>query len=126
LLDTTRRFRGQPPIDPQAWLESGYKPTPTIIEAAQALYRSHQVLEITRSDAGARNLTVTTERLSKIIEEAKSGRQKVICFVTGVPGAGKTLAGLNLITQRTQAHGERARRFFYRVTARWSKFSGRH
>ena len=106
LQATVRRFGQQAPLDPATWLESGYKPTPTIIEAAQALYRAHRVEEITRADAGARNLTVTTARLNAIIEEAKARHQKVICFVTGVPGAGKTLAGLNLITQRTQAHGE--------------------
>ncbi len=100
------RFRSQTELDPAAWLESGYKPTPTIIEAAQALYRAHRVEEITRSDAGAKNLSITTDRLNAIIEFAKTKHQKVICFVTGVPGAGKTLAGLNLITRRTQAHGE--------------------
>lgn len=106
LLATVRRFGPQPALSPAAWLESGYKPTPTIIEAAQALYRDHRVEEIINSAAGKKNLTVTSDRLSAIIDEAKERHQKVICFVTGVPGAGKTLAGLNLITQRTQAHGE--------------------
>ncbi len=106
LLATARRFSGQPPLSPESWMASGYKPTPTIIEAAQALYRSHRVDEITRSDAGAKNLSVTTARLNAIIEQAKANRQKAICFVTGVPGAGKTLAGLNLVTQRADAHAE--------------------
>src|ERR1700737_3211686 len=81
-----------------------YKPTPTIIEAAQALYQGHKVAEITRSDAEAINLSQTAECIAQIIEDAKSKRYKAICFVTGVPGAGKTLAGLNLVTQRTNAH----------------------
>ncbi|HVW73059.1 MAG TPA: DUF2075 domain-containing protein [Rhizomicrobium sp.] len=106
LQETVGRFGPQPPLDPMVWLGSGYKPTPTIIEAAQALYREHQVEEIINSAAGKKNLTVTTTRLNAIIDDAKARHQKVICFVTGVPGAGKTLAGLNLITQRTQAHGE--------------------
>jgi hypothetical protein len=106
LLATVRRFPGQPRLDPQDWMASGYKPTPTIIEAAQALYRSHRVDEITRSDAGAKNLSVTTARISAVIEEAKANNHKAICFVTGVPGAGKTLAGLNLVTQRTNTHTE--------------------
>jgi hypothetical protein len=92
------------PIDVHAWISSGYKPTPTIIEAAQALYQGHTVTEITRSDAGAINLSQTAECIAQIIEDAKSKRHKAICFVTGVPGAGKTLAGLNLVTQRTQIH----------------------
>lgn len=94
----------QPSLDAVTWSASGYKPTPTIIEAAQALYRNHRVEDITRSDAGAQNLTVTTACLSSIIEDAKKLRKKAICFVTGVPGAGKTLAGLNLVTHRTKAH----------------------
>lgn len=92
------------PIDTSAWLASGYKPTPTIIEAAQALYQHHGVEEITRSDAGAKNLAATTNCLQRIIEDAKATDQKVICFVTGVPGAGKTLAGLNIATKRAEAH----------------------
>lgn len=106
LLATVCRFSHQPPLSPQQWMASGYKPTPTIIEAAQALYRSHRVDEITRSDAGAKNLSVTTTRIAAIIEAAKSGNHKAICFVTGVPGAGKTLAGLNLVTQRADTHTE--------------------
>jgi hypothetical protein len=106
LLATVRRFSHQPPLIPQEWMTSGYRPTPTIIEAAQALYRSHRVDEITRSDAGAKNLSVTTARIAAIVEQAKINNHKAICFVTGVPGAGKTLAGLNLVTQRTDAHME--------------------
>jgi hypothetical protein len=106
LLATVSRFSRQPSLSPQEWMASGYKPTPTIIEAAQALYRSHRVDEITRSDAGAKNLSVTTTRISAIVEKAKAEDHKAICFVTGVPGAGKTLAGLNLVTQRTDAHTE--------------------
>jgi hypothetical protein len=106
LMATVRRFVPQPPISPQQWMTSGYKPTPTIIEAAQALYRSHRVDEITRSDAGAKNLSVTTARITAILEEAKTRNHKAICFVTGVPGAGKTLAGLNLVTQRANTKTE--------------------
>jgi len=83
-------------IDPQNWLNSRYKPTPTIIEAAQALYKGHNVEEISRSEAGAYNLSRTSTVILDIINEAKQKQRKAICFVTGVPGAGKTLAGLNL------------------------------
>ena len=106
LVATVRRFPPQPSLLLDEWASGGYKPTPTIIEAAQALYRSHRVDEIKSYDAGSKNLSVTTARLAAIIEEAKTNNFKAICFVTGVPGAGKTLAGMNLITQRTQAHGD--------------------
>ena len=91
-------------FDGWQWSRAGYKPTPTIIEAAQALYQGHRVEDITRADSGAKNLSLTAAGLSDIIEDAKANRRKAICFVTGVPGAGKTLAGLNLVTLRTKAH----------------------
>jgi len=82
------------------WEKSTYKPTPTIIEAAQALYKGHNVHEISRNDSGAINLSQTTKVINSIIETAKSKKQKSICFLTGVPGAGKTLAGLNIANER--------------------------
>ena len=85
-----------------AWGNSRYAPTPTIIEAAQALYRNHSVDDISRNDAGAQNLTETTAAISRIIDDCKVNGRKGICFVTGVPGAGKTLAGLNIANSRHQ------------------------
>lgn len=77
-----------------------YSPTPTIVEAAVSLYNSHSVDEITRSDAEAVNLTHTTTAISKIIDYSKEHGKKAICFVTGVPGAGKTLVGLKVATSK--------------------------
>lgn len=88
-------------FDYEAWENSDYMPTPTIIEAAQALYNGHNVQEITRSDASASNLTTTTQAIQRIISYSKENRKKSICFITGVPGAGKTLVGLNLAIQNT-------------------------
>ena len=94
------------PIDVHAWSQSGYQPTPTIVEAALALYRQHDVKEITRSEAGADNLGLTATRVEQIIENAKTNNRKAICFITGVPGAGKTLAGLNIATSRAEQHSD--------------------
>lgn len=88
---------GSDPIDPIAWDNSPYRPVPTIIEAAEALFAGHNVREIAHSHAGATNLTITSDRLVDIIQQAQRRSEKVICFVTGVPGAGKTLAGLNVV-----------------------------
>jgi DUF2075 family protein len=85
------------PIDPTAWDNSPYRPVPTIIEAAEVLFAGHNVSEIAHSYAGATNLTITSDRLVEIIQQAQRQSEKVICFVTGVPGAGKTLAGLNVV-----------------------------
>lgn len=85
------------PINPNDWDSSPYRPVPTIIEAAEILFAGHNVREIMHSHAGAINLTLTSDRLVEIIQEAQRKSEKVICFVTGVPGAGKTLAGLNVV-----------------------------
>lgn len=86
-----------PIIDLPHWLHSSYKPTPTIIEAAQALYANHDVSDIARNDA-QENLHITSNALQTIIHQARLHQRKTICFVTGVPGAGKTLIGLNIAT----------------------------
>ena len=93
-------------IDANEWVRSGYKPTPTIVEAARALYEGHSVEEISRSDAGAANLTLTARCVFEIIEHSKRNGRKAICFITGVPGAGKTLAGLNISTRLLRAKEE--------------------
>jgi len=90
-------------IEAAPWSASPYRPTPTIIEAARALYAQHSVEAIARHDAGAENLRVTSRHLEDLVDEARRARRKVICFVTGVPGAGKTLVGLNVATRRTDA-----------------------
>ena len=87
-------------LDARKWGTSPYQPTPTIIEAAQTLYAQHSVEAIARSDAGARNLRLTSQRIEELVEEARQKKHKIIIFVTGVPGAGKTLVGLNVATKK--------------------------
>lgn len=89
-------------VDANGWRTSGYRPTPTIIQAAEALYRGHSVEQISRSAAGEKNLRSTQERIAQIVDESKEKCLKSICFLTGVPGAGKTLAGLNIAAKRAQ------------------------
>ena len=85
-------------LDPFVWENGRYSPTPTIIEAAKALYNNHSVVEIARNDAAAQNLNLTTGTIAEIIATSKRDSKKSICFITGVPGAGKTLVGLNIAT----------------------------
>lgn len=98
VINSVLQFADGETIDPDWWEQGRYSPTPTIIEAAMALYSGHSVSEISRSDASAINLTVTSNAISEIIRVAQEGSHKSICFVTGVPGAGKTLVGLNIAT----------------------------
>jgi Schlafen group 3, DNA/RNA helicase domain len=85
-------------IDVVSWEASGYKPTPTIIEATLALYNGHSVVDISRNDAGAVNLTKTSSCVKEIIQRSRANSEKAVVFVTGVPGAGKTLVGLDVAT----------------------------
>jgi len=87
-------------LDAPSWLQAPYRPTPTIVEAARALYAQHSVEAIARYDAGAYNLRLTSNRIEELVDEAKSLGKKKVCFITGVPGAGKTLVGLNVATRR--------------------------
>lgn len=105
-IDAVLGFADGEGIDAKAWEEGRYCPTPNIIEAALALYRKHDVAEISRSDAGAKNLHQTTRAISDIIRDAKGQGNKAICFVTGVPGAGKTLIGLNIATKHLDAKSD--------------------
>jgi hypothetical protein len=82
-------------IDASVWENSVYSPTPTIIQAAQALFAGQKVEAITNK--GAENLSLTTDYVVKLITKARQNKKKVVCFITGVPGAGKTLVGLNII-----------------------------
>jgi len=86
-------------VDINDYIAGSYSPTPSIIEAAIKLYNNHNVEEITRNDADVTNLNLTTNYISETIEHAKSNKRKIICFVTGVPGAGKTLVGLKVATE---------------------------
>ena len=92
ILDASPKYS----IDIVQWENSRYKPTPTIIEATLALYNGHSVADISRSDASAYNLTVTSEAITKIIKRSREHKEKSLILVTGVPGAGKTLVGLNI------------------------------
>jgi DNA polymerase III delta prime subunit len=93
-------------IDISLWEKGRYCPTPTIVEAATALYNRHSVEEISRSDAGAKNLSLTSKTVAEIIKYSQKNSKKTICFVTGVPGAGKTLVGLNIATSHFNKKSE--------------------
>ncbi len=86
---------GGSPIDANAWVDAPYRPTLSVIEAAERLYENHDVREISHSYAS--NLDATTDMLAEVIREARAQNRRYVCFVTGVPGAGKTLTGLNVV-----------------------------
>jgi hypothetical protein len=92
--------RGHVQVDPRAWDEARFKPIPPIIDAAVALYSNMNVFEIGHSCAAREDLLQTTNRLVEIVSAARRDKTKAICFITGIPGAGKTLVGLNAVHER--------------------------
>ena len=106
VIDDVLHFVDGNEINPLQWESGRYQPTPTIIEAAMALYSGHSVSEISRSDASAINLRDTSDAISKIIRLSKEKSHKSLCFVTGVPGSGKTLVGLNIATNHIDKNND--------------------
>lgn len=99
VLENVLTFVDGDNIDRSQWEGGSYCPTPTIIEAAMALYNDHSVEDISRKDASAINLKQTSDAIAAVIRISRERSHKSICFVTGVPGAGKTLVGLNVATK---------------------------
>ncbi len=94
------KFPSETPVIPN-WIISPYAPTPTIIETAKSLYENHTVENITRHEADKVSTDRTIAYILDVIQESKKKQQKSICFVTGVPGAGKTLVGLDVAVKQT-------------------------
>ena len=104
VLEHAGACKGSPSIDD--WTISPYTPTPTIVEAARTLYENHSVEDITRHEADKVSTDTTIDSLLQIIQTSKEKQEKSICFVTGVPGAGKTLVGLDVAIKQTYKDGE--------------------
>ncbi|MBR2123165.1 MAG: DUF2075 domain-containing protein [Lachnospiraceae bacterium] len=100
IIAVLNRFPNEAPIDSR-WIISPYAPTPTIVEAARALYENHSVEDITRHEADDVSTDRTINYILQVIKESKEKQKKSICFVTGVPGAGKTLVGLDVAIKQT-------------------------
>lgn len=86
-------------IDFDKWFNSPYYPTPTIIAAAVEAYSSHNLSDIAQSEAGQTNIDNCEEKIFRLIDYARENKKKCMCFVTGVPGAGKTLVGLDVVAK---------------------------
>jgi len=90
-----------PSTVPQDWARGAYKPVPSVIEAATSLFAGHGVEEIAQADAA--NLDVAAEALVELIGRARDERRRFLIFLTGVPGSGKTLAGLQAVHRTVNA-----------------------
>ena len=102
-LIAARLPRQSTPLDPAAWLAAPYRPVPNIVDAACLLYARHNVADIRAARSDAANLRATTDAILAEIAEARAANERVILFVTGIPGAGKTLCGLNTVFGTAEA-----------------------
>ncbi|HVZ61067.1 MAG TPA: DNA/RNA helicase domain-containing protein, partial [Terriglobales bacterium] len=91
------RRSGLLPIDPAAWDGGIFHPIPPIIDAAVRLYSQNEVFEIGHACAAKEDLDRAISSLTTIVCQARERDEKSICFITGVPGSGKTLVGLNAV-----------------------------
>lgn len=99
IQEIARKYGGGTEIDFETWFNSPYYPTPTIIAAAVEAYTTHDISEIANSEAGQGNIDECEKRISEIIKYAQTNKKKCVCFITGVPGAGKTLVGLDIVAK---------------------------
>lgn len=97
--EVVEKYAGDDQIDFEKWFHSPYHPTPTIISAAVEAYKTHNVSSIANSEAGQENIEKCEEAIRKIIKDTRDNKKKSVCFVTGVPGAGKTLVGLDIVSR---------------------------
>ncbi|MCR5034347.1 MAG: DUF2075 domain-containing protein [Clostridia bacterium] len=101
-----QQFPEEDPVNDN-WIISPYAPTPTIIEAARTLYESHSVEDIVRHEADDVTTDQTIAYILDVIRKSKENGEKSICFVTGVPGAGKTLVGLDIAVKQTYQNSDK-------------------
>ena len=99
IYELSQKYGDDEEFDFQKWFDSQYYPTPTIISAAVEAYSSRHLSEIARSEAGQDDINKCEEKINEVISYAKTNRKKCVCFVTGVPGAGKTLVGLDVVAK---------------------------
>lgn len=106
VTEISEKYGSEKELDFEKWFNSPYHPTPTIIAAAVEAYRSKDISQIANSEAGQENIDACENQLNTIISYAKENHKKCICFVTGVPGAGKTLVGLDVVAKNLKAGAE--------------------
>jgi len=106
ITDITAIYGDDGEIDFEKWFNSPYYPTPTIIAAAVEAYSSHNLSEIAQSEAGQDNINDCEAKIYEVISYAEKNKKKCVCFVTGVPGAGKTLVGLDVVAKNLDRGAE--------------------
>ena len=99
IVHLAKKYGSNEELDFEKWFNSPYYPTPTIISAAVEAYSSHHLSEIAQSEAGQDDINQCEDKINEVISYARTNRKKCVCFVTGVPGAGKTLVGLDVVAK---------------------------
>jgi len=95
LLMCVEEFGGEQ-LSPNDWNDSPYFPVPSIIEAALSLRSGLAVREIAQCEASEHEIETVRQAIQQYVDLAREKKKHAICFLTGVPGSGKTLVGLGL------------------------------
>lgn len=103
LLAQVARFPPVPSLDPAAWASAAYRPVPSLLNAACALYAQHGEARLLLASSGRGELARTRAAVEAAVAAAQAGGNRQVVFVTGHPGAGKTLCGLDLAFAPTAA-----------------------
>jgi hypothetical protein len=82
-------------LDTNAWLRADYAPLPSLVTAARMIFNHEALPQIRRAHSARVPLTIAT--LESIARAAQRDQERHLALVTGVPGAGKTLVGLQLV-----------------------------
>ncbi len=91
-------------LDGAAWATAAYRPVPGIVDAAKMMFARHGVEDIAAARADTANLTRTTAAIRDAVDQARKQDERLVIFVTGIPGAGKTLCGLNVVFGEQNEH----------------------
>lgn len=80
------------------WLTAAYEPLPTLVEAARMIFNEQPLPRIRRAESAG--IPEAVELLARLSKEAQRDATRLLAFLAGVPGAGKTLTGLQLVYDR--------------------------
>ena len=86
------------PLDADAWLTADYAPLPSLVMAARMIFDHESLPYIRRCDSAG--VYETVAYLDRVAAEARENRELHLAMVTGVPGSGKTLVGLQFVYDR--------------------------
>lgn len=91
-------------IDLKDWLNGDYAPLPTLIAAAKMIFNNERLPAIKRAESYG--VAKAVSKLKEIAQWAEENSGRALAFVSGVPGAGKTLVGLQFVYDKSDQNSQ--------------------